>query len=1051
MSHLSSAALIRNKLFPTPSNSAHSSRYNSPMNSRPNAPPIEEPHRYTYRPDNSEVVSDRRGGGGYAGINDEPPMGDEWSYQPRRGSPPRGTTDRRWWDESGNRDVGGKQVIQRRAPPSDDGYGDSRFGQLAGDVSTTADLHRAMRDMEMRKDQEIEQLRQEVRRKDQQITSLEEAVHVAVRALDAEAATASYLSHTANRRDTQSLFWHWRCRYLTRMNKKLGTAILDLHKLLNASVTISSVVHENKKAAVSKSMAELAAAEGNLASCRASFFQAMSNSTSSPAAEGRRLTAAILSSPHRAASSQSLGRMGGDDDDVISALSDETDPTPTNHYQASPKASRPEASAEEVIADVADRYRILAQEYADEMEHVVQCRMGVVCTNINAAFDQYNITNHVLGKLAVFAELAEGINPLLKGDAMRAAANAETDKALSQLQESKGKTARDEVAAAVGVDVDFASLLNMPDTASPRRPKKGGLDVVSPSLLAHTASIDIHRDAHHALVATTALPPLINLLKAGVHTLTPALAKAVQNGPSTKNPIDYLPLAVSTITTLFYDSLEQSMVRAPMTAVHDMLLRRWMDHHLRLPGSGSEKGPDGKPISALDDKRHHTIADGDFSKEVKLPDVSLFIQPLVKDGGSFGDTMRRVRQQHAQQQASSSSPQRIKDRRSFDREEDVQVVREANYPYAVKRVHKDAVSSSRRGGEDSDGYERRQSGRDIDGNGTRNGARYVQGASAPNREDELDEAATRLADAMLLKKTSRNLQHKFEGVGGFSSTPLRHLMHVMSRSSPPRHQTPTEAPYLRPESIRRFGSSTVLGSEGVERTPIHPANTSTVTSLGARDHPREDATARRGGSPIRESNNSALRFCPPNGRPKPASSAVASTLTPVSTRQRPVEHTDPTPAVATPRSNVSPVRGRHQGAPSSSTYSVHQQHQQQQRYADLPTKPSTTTDSNASSIYLFEGTKSVSPGQGLQNAVSRTTSPAPKDVTASMDVSSEDMDEAEEFRSLASAPQSAQPTPRTSGSPSRRQPSAFRRPQPGDDRPVSPSPRLPTQGRREIL
>eukprot|EP00657_Telonema_sp_P-1_P000557 TRINITY_DN11065_c0_g1_i1.p2 TRINITY_DN11065_c0_g1~~TRINITY_DN11065_c0_g1_i1.p2 ORF type:complete len:135 (+),score=36.02 TRINITY_DN11065_c0_g1_i1:154-558(+) len=97
---------------------------------------------------------------------------------------------------------------------------------------------------------------------------------------------------------------------------------------------------------------------------------------------------------------------------------------------------------------------------------------------------------------------------------------------------------------------------------------------------------------------------------------------------------------------------DRSMVRAPMTAVHDMLLRRWMDHHLRLPGSGSEKGPDGKPISALDDRRHNTIADGDFSKEVKLPDVSLFIQPLVKDGGSFGDTMRRGRQQHAPQPVS---------------------------------------------------------------------------------------------------------------------------------------------------------------------------------------------------------------------------------------------------------------------------------------------------------------------------------------------------------------------------------------------------------------
>lgn len=946
-------------------------------------------------------------------------------------------------------------MIQRRAPPSEDGYGDSRFGQLAGDVSTAADLHRAMRDMEIRKDQEIEHLRQEVRRKDQQITSLEEAVHVAVRALDAEAATASYLSHTANRRDTQSLFWHWRCRYLTRMNKKLGTAILDLHKLLNASVTISSVVHENKKAAVSKAMAELAAAEGNLASCRASFFQAMGNGASSPVAEGRRLTAAILSSPHRAASSQSLGRMGGDDDDVVSALSDETDPAPTNHYQASPKASRPETSAEEVIADVADRYRILAQEYADEMEHVVQCRMGVVCTNINAAFDQYNITNHVLGKLAVFAELAEGINPLLRGDAMRAAANVETDKALSQLQESKGRTAREEVAGAVGVGVDYASLLNMPDTASPRRTRKGGLDVVSPSLLAHTASIDIHRDAHHALVATTALPPLINLLKAGVHTLTPALAKAVQNGPSNKNPIDYLPLAVSTITTLFYDSLEQSMVRAPMTAVHDMLLRRWMDHHLRLPGSGSEKGPDGKPVSALDDRRHHTIADGDFSKEVKLPDVSLFIQPLVRDEGSFGDTMRRVRQQHAQQQGTGSS-HRIKDKRSVDREEDVHVVREANYPYAVKRVHKDAVTSSRRGGDDSDGYDHQKSGRDTDGRGSRSGARYVQGSSVPNREDELDEAATRLADAMLLKKSSRNLQHKFEGVGGFSSTPLRHLMHVMSRSSPPRHQTPTEAPYLRPESIRRFGSSTVVGSEGVDRTPIHPTNASTVTSLGVRDS-REEASMRQN-SPNRESNNSALRFCPPNGRPKPSSSAVASTLTPISTRQRPAERTETTPAIATPRSNTSPVRGRHQGATLSSTHTVQPQHQ---RTTDLPNKPQsaptttlasyTTSASTAPPIYLFEGTKSVSPGQGLHATVSRTTSPAPKDATASVDVSSsDDVDEAEEFRSLASAPQSAQPTPRTSGSPSRRQPSAFRRPQPGDDRPVSPSPRLP-HGRREML
>lgn len=1021
-SHPSSASLIRNKLFPSPapSHSGRSSRYASPIEGRPNAPPVEDPRRYTYRPDNTDVVSDYRVNRGapvarrYSGMNEDP-SDDEWGKpQSRPTSPPRGT--RRWWDESGRVEEG--RLVQRRAPPSDDGYvrmdapyGDTRFGELAGDVSTVADLHRAMRDMEVRKDAEIESLKQELRRKDKQITQLEEAVHVAVRALDAEAATASYLSHSADRRDTQSLFWHWRCRYLTRMNKRLGNAILDLHKLLNASVTISSVVHENKKAAISKAMAELAVAEGNLAICRSAFFQAMSAGggvAASPGVEGRRLTAGLLASPFRASSSQSLGRLPGEEDDAatVSAISDDTDgPTPlrgARPQEASP-AAHPSASAEEAIADVADRYRVLAQEYAEEMETVVQARMGVVCTNINAAFDQYNITNHVLTKLAAFAELAESINPLLRGEAKRAAANTETEKALSKLQESKEQAARDEVARAVGVDVDFASLLNMPDVSSPRRPQRGkGLGVVSPSLLAHTASIDIHRDAHHALVATTALPPLINLLKAGVQTLTPALAKSVQHAPSNRTPMDYLPLAVSTVTNLFYDSLEQSILRAPMTAVHDMLLRRWMDHHLRLPGS--HKGPGGENVSALDDRRHHTIADGDFTKEVHLADVSIFIQPLVRDGGSFGDTMRRVRQQHAQSPG-AQSPQRARGVTN----QDVTVVRDTSYPYAVKRVNKSSVRSASEAGETHSG------GRGPVDNEERR--QYVQEV-LPSREDELDEAATRLADAMLMKKTPRSLQHKFEGVGGFSSAPVRHLMHVMSRSSPPRYQSPASAPYLRPESIRRFGSSTVASTD----RHADP-NVSNATSLNGRAH---DQPSSRTTTPQKDQSGSALRFFPPPARPVP------STITPVIERHmNRSELTEEGRGMPdqTPLRGVSPVRGRHQ---------------------DHQGSIGPVAKTSSSNIYLFEGVKSVSPGEGLKE---RSPAPTQKEATASVDRDeSSDVGDAEEFRSLASGAASAMTTPRTSGSPTRRRhPSAFRRPQGGDEpRPVSPSPRLPP-GRRTML
>jgi hypothetical protein len=143
---------------------------------------------------------------------------------------------------------------------------------LAADVSHSTDLIRQMRDLEVNKNREIEQLQGRIQLLSSKVVRLEEALNVAVRALDEETAAARCAESAERRRVQAAGLSKWRAKALARRLGRLEAAARDFETSVAASVAEGSILSSRHASNVSRSMDELASSEKQLVEERNVFL-----------------------------------------------------------------------------------------------------------------------------------------------------------------------------------------------------------------------------------------------------------------------------------------------------------------------------------------------------------------------------------------------------------------------------------------------------------------------------------------------------------------------------------------------------------------------------------------------------------------------------------------------------------------------------------------------------------------------------------------------------------------------------------------------------------
>ena len=154
----------------------------------------------------------------------------------------------------------------------DQGATGRAFSTLATDVSQTTDLLRQMREMEMSKNREIEQLQSRNQVLTSKVMRLEEALNVAVRALDEETAVARFHESTGRKRVLGASMAKWKAKYYATRLSRLESASREFEASVAATVAEGSVLSSRGASTITRTMEDLALSEKSLVEERHTFL-----------------------------------------------------------------------------------------------------------------------------------------------------------------------------------------------------------------------------------------------------------------------------------------------------------------------------------------------------------------------------------------------------------------------------------------------------------------------------------------------------------------------------------------------------------------------------------------------------------------------------------------------------------------------------------------------------------------------------------------------------------------------------------------------------------